>query len=152
MILRKPNLCDAVSIYKLINLYSQTGKILARPLSDIYESLRDFVVCEYDGEIRGCCALHITWEFLAEIRSLVVTQDYQGRGIATSMVNYCLKEAIDLKVGKVFLLTEIPDFFKKLKFVIVDKSTLPHKIWRDCIQCVHFPDCNETALIKEIKV
>ena len=39
---------------------------------------------------------------------------------------------------------------KKFGFKEIDKANLPHKIWTDCIKCVKFPDCDETAMIKEI--
>ena len=50
----------------------------------------------------------------------------------------------------VFALTYVPDFFEKLGFSRVDKATLPHKIWAECINCPKFPDCDETALLKTI--
>ena len=41
-------------------------------------------------------------------------------------------------------------FFKKYGFSQVDKSELPLKIWGDCLLCVKFPDCDETAMMKDI--
>jgi amino-acid N-acetyltransferase len=29
----------------------------------------------------------------------------------------------------------------------VEKSTLPHKIWADCLKCPKFPNCEEVALV-----
>jgi amino-acid N-acetyltransferase len=37
-----------------------------------------------------------------------------------------------------------------LGFKKVDKTVLPHKIWTDCLKCVKFPDCDETAVLKEV--
>ena len=51
---------------------------------------------------------------------------------------------------KVFVLTYVPDFFKKIGFKEVDKSVFPHKIWSDCLKCPKFPDCDETALMIEL--
>jgi amino-acid N-acetyltransferase len=47
----------------------------------------------------------------------------------------------------VFVLTYQSRFFRKLGFTDVDKKELPHKIWTDCLNCVKFPDCDESALI-----
>ena len=44
-----------------------------------------------------------------------------------------------------------PGFFERLGFTKVDKSVLPHKIWTDCLKCVKFPDCDEIAVVKELK-
>jgi amino-acid N-acetyltransferase len=51
---------------------------------------------------------------------------------------------------KVFTLTYVPDFFKKLGFIEIDKAKLPNKIWADCIHCQYFPDCREIALIYDL--
>ena len=54
-------------------------------------------------------------------------------------------------VKRVFALTYEPEFFEKLGFERVDKAVLPHKIWTDCVKCVKFPDCDEIALVKELR-
>jgi amino-acid N-acetyltransferase len=65
-------------------------------------------------------------------------------------VESCLKEALSLGLDMVFVLTYVPQFFAGIGFKEIEKSTLPHKIWADCIKCPKFPDCDETALIKEL--
>lgn len=149
--IRKANIKDVIRIQELINYYAKLGQLLPRALNEIYENLRDFVICEEKGVICGCCALHVTWEDLAEIRSLVVDQSQQGKGIGRQLIDYCIKEAKELKVKKVFLLTEKPEFFEKFKFKHIDKSQLPHKIWNECVCCIKFPDCNEIAMLKELE-
>ena len=51
------------------------------------------------------------------------------------------------KLLRVFALTYQVEFFHKLGFEEIDKTLLPQKIWADCIKCVKFPDCDETAMI-----
>jgi amino-acid N-acetyltransferase len=121
--------------------------MLPRPLSELYESMRDFTVCEYNGTILGVCALHIIWEDLAEVRSLAVDRGYQKLGIGRTLVKRCLKEAKELGLKRVFALTYNPEFFKKIGFVDIDKSSLPQKIWGDCLRCHKFPECDEHAVI-----
>jgi len=150
--IRKANIQDVQSIQELINERAKAGDVLPRSLNAIYENLRDFSIYEDKKKVYGCISIHVTWQDLAEIRSLVVHQSRQGKGIGHQLVEYCIKEAKELKVKKVFLLTEKPEFFKKLGFTRIDKSLLPHKIWNDCVQCVHFPDCNELAMIKELGI
>jgi amino-acid N-acetyltransferase len=91
------------------------------------------------------------WEDLAEIRSLAVDGGYQKMGIGRNLVRQCLREAKLLGLQKVFALTYHPEFFKKLGFVDIDKSSLPQKIWGDCIRCPRFPGCDEYAVIIEME-
>ena len=150
MAIRKTNILDAKAIQSLINKSAKAQEVLPRSLNDIYENIRDFFVFFKDDKIAGCCALHIAWEDLAEIRSLVVKDESRGQGIGRELVEACVKEARDLKIKKLFLLTRKPDFFKKFGFGEIQKSLLPHKIWNDCTCCVQFPDCNEIAMMKEL--
>ncbi len=63
-----------------------------------------------------------------------------------------LSEAKELGVKEVLVLTYLPDFFKKVGFIEIPKETIPeHKIWTDCIKCIHFPICNEVSLIYKEK-
>jgi amino-acid N-acetyltransferase len=90
------------------------------------------------------------WEDLAEIRSVAVAEEAGRKGLGTKLVTACLDEAHELGLKKVFCLTYKPNFFGKFGFRVVDKSELPHKVWRDCINCVKFPDCDEIAMILEM--
>jgi amino-acid N-acetyltransferase len=53
-------------------------------------------------------------------------------------------------LSRVFVLTFVPAFFSRLGFRGADKADLPHKIWQECIDCVHFPDCGEEALVLDL--
>jgi amino-acid N-acetyltransferase len=117
----------------------------------LYERVRDFYVCQEEGEIVGTCALHPCWEDLGEIRSLAVKESYGRRGIGTDLVRTCLQEAQSLGIKRVFALTYKADFFQRLGFQLTDKSKLPQKVWSDCIKCVKFPECDETAMILDLR-
>jgi amino-acid N-acetyltransferase len=145
--IRKARISDVKAIQSLVNYYADSGQMLPRTLNELYEDLRDFHVFEENGSLIGVCALHVSWDGLAEIRSLAVRQDRIKSGIGTALVRQCLAEAAQLQAEKVFVLTYQDGFFKKLGFTDVDKKELPHKIWTDCLNCVKFPDCDESALI-----
>ena len=145
-------MADVRAIYELLTFYGQKGFLLPRPLSEIYDFLRDFFICRRDTEVVGICALHISWENLAEIRSLAVKEEFQARGIGSHLVQACLNEALGLGINRVFTLTYQVDFFKRFGFRVIDKSLLPHKIWADCIHCPKYPDlCDEIAMLWEFK-
>ena len=144
---RKARISDVKSIQSLINRFAEQGQMLPRSLNELYESIRDFVVYEGSGGIAGVCALHISWDGLAEVRSLAVKENESGKGIGSGLVKECLSEARMLGAEKVFVLTYQEGFFKRLGFLPVEKKELPHKVWTDCLNCVKFPDCDETALL-----
>lgn len=143
---RRARITDAKAIHQLLLGYAQQGQLLGRSLVDIYEALRDFHVFEVEGEIVGVSALQVCWEDLAEIRSLAVRPGLAGKGVGRQLVEACLSEARELGLRRVFALTYQPGFFVRLGFSEIEKAELPHKIWTDCIHCVKFPDCDETAL------
>ena len=146
-VVRKANTADAEQIHSLVLHYAKKEQMLPRSRNDIFEKIRDFFVVEKNGKIIACTSLHICWEDLSEIRSLAVAPRYTGKGYGAELVRAALREAIELGLSKVFVLTYKPDFFKTLGFRQIDMNELPKKIWADCIHCVHFPSCNETAMI-----
>jgi len=149
--LRKANLHDVKGIQKLINDYAKKKLLLPRSLSYIYDNIRDFVVCENRAKtIVGCCALHVVWDDLAEIKSLVVKQRYQKKGLGKKLVSERMKDAKALGVERVFALTFQPKFFLHCGFSRISKNRLPAKVWRECIECHMFPDCDEIAVIKSV--
>ncbi len=148
--IRKALVTDTKTIHTLVNQFANKDEMLPRSLNEIYENIRDFYVCLENDKIIGVAALHILWEDLAEIRSVAISQNYQGKGIGKKLVNKCLNEAKTLGVKKVFALTYHPGFFNKLGFNDIDKNALPQKIWGECLKCHKFPECNELAVIKEL--
>lgn len=150
MTLRKATIPDINGIRTLLNLYADKGLLLPRPLSELYVHIRDYQVIdgnEEDPVLQGVCGLGICWEDLAELKSLAIREDCQGKGLGSRLVEVCLQEARLFGVGKVFVLTYIPDFFIRFGFKEVRKSRLPQKIWADCLRCTKFPNCDEVALI-----
>jgi amino-acid N-acetyltransferase len=148
--LRKAQIKDVKDIQKLLTHFASRGDMLSRSLSELYEAIRDFYICEDDGRLIGTAALHIVWEDLAEIRSVAVAEDAGRSGVGTQLVQACIDEAKALGLRRLFCLTYKPDFFGRFGFSIVDKAELPHKVWGDCMKCVKFPDCDEIAMILDL--
>ena len=116
----------------------------------IYSQMRDYYVALCDGRLVGCGALNIIWDNLVEVRSLAIAPDYVGQGLGRAIVDQLLLDAAELAFSQVFTLTYKPGFFEKIGFTRIEKKDLPHKVWKDCIHCPKFPDCDEVALIKNI--
>ncbi|HHY46841.1 MAG TPA: N-acetyltransferase [Firmicutes bacterium] len=148
--IRKARITDVEDIQRLVNDYADKGLMLPRPLSLIYECLRDFVVADDGSRIVGTGALHVVWSDLAEIRALAVAQDKIKAGIGRDIVKNLLDEARALGIPRVFALTYQPGFFEKCGFRRIPKEDLPQKVWKDCINCPKFPNCDEVALIVDL--
>lgn len=147
VIIRDARLDDVPAIRDLINSHAELERMLFRSLASLYESIRDFKVCEIAHEVVGCCALQIVWADLAEVKSLAVKESYQGRGVGSSLVDGVLENARSLKLPAVFTLTLEEEFFVKLGFSRVSKDSLPMKVWSDCVRCPKQNHCDETAMI-----
>ena len=145
--IEKARISDIPQIHKLINDYAKKGEMLARPLSELYEDIRDYFVIKEGERVVACAALHVSWSDLAEVRSVAVAEDSQKKGLGARLVAACLEEAGELGIKTVFCFTYRPEFFKRHKFVDIDKMELPRKVWTDCLRCPKFPNCDETALI-----
>jgi len=143
----KAKIADIAQMHQLINAFAKDGEMLARPLSELYEDIRDYIVIKEGDKVLACAALHVSWSDLAEIRSVAVGPESQGKGLGATLVEACLQEARELGINTVFCFTYQPDFFKRHRFVDIDKMELPRKVWTDCFRCPKFPNCDETALI-----
>lgn len=151
MKLRKVKLSDVEEIMSLINGFADQGLMLPRSRSTLYEHLREFLVVESDQKIIATGALHIIWDDLAEIRALAVSEENQGRGLGKMLVQALLQDAQEIECPKVFTLTYQPGFFARCGFTLIDKEDMPHKVWKECIHCVKFPNCDENAMILNLK-
>lgn len=147
---RKATFKDIEAIYELVSDYATDGVMLARSRNTLYETLRDMVVAENDaGEIVGVGGLHVIWDRLAEIRTMAVSPKMTRQGIGAEIVKRLLAEGEVLGVEKFFTLTYKPGFFQTLGFRTITKEELPHKVWKECIDCPKFPNCDEIAMIRE---
>jgi len=148
--LRRARVEDVPEVQRLINYFAERDEMLPRSLSEIYENLRDYVLAEVEGEIAGCCAIHVTWADLAEVKSLAVRESRRGLGTGECLVQACLEEGKTLGVPRVFVLTYIPDYFARFGFRRVEKAELPQKVWSECIRCPKFPDCGEVGMVLDL--
>jgi amino-acid N-acetyltransferase len=152
--IRRATLADVETMHALINGFAAKGLMLAKSRRQLYQNIRDFWVAdvsEGDGmhTLVGCGALHIIWGDLGEIRSLAVDEQFQNSGVGRQLGEALLREADMLKLPRVFALTYQQAYFERLGFHLVEKTTMPHKVWGECMDCPKFPNCDELAMIKD---
>jgi amino-acid N-acetyltransferase len=147
---RKAKMTDVESLHCLINEFADKELMLPRARNTIYENLREFTIIEDDGQFAGTGALHIIWDDLAEVRAMAIKPAYQGKGIGKQLIEELLIEAQSLEIHQVFALTYQVEFFKKCGFKEISKEEMPHKVWKECINCPKFPHCDEVAVIRRL--
>jgi amino-acid N-acetyltransferase len=150
MLYRKATMADIPAVHGLINEYATQGLMLRRPMLYLYESVRDFVVAvdEATGEVVGVGGLHIIWEDLAEVRSLAVKPGLTGKGVGKGIVDFLIEEGKAMGLKRLFALTYQQAFFDRCGFHVVQKETLPQKVWKECVYCDRFHNCDEIAVLR----
>ena len=148
----KAKLSDIPAMQAMVVSEVKDGIILDRTEDEVATNIRSYVLAKDGNKLVGYTALHIHSSRLAEIRSLIVDEAYRGQRVGQRMVQFTLDEAKDIGVEEdVLVLTYLPQFFLNLNFKEINKEVIPeHKIWADCIKCIHFPICNEVALVYKL--
>jgi len=164
--IRRARVSDVQQIVSLINSYAEKGEMLYRSQSQVLQQVRNYFVAaapklggnnngdphpDSSDSILACGSLDITWNDLAELRSVAVHSETQGKRLGSKVVEALLDDAVELGLKHVFALTYKPHFFERLGFKIIDKQQLPHKVWSICIDCLKFPVCDEVAMQIEIE-
>jgi amino-acid N-acetyltransferase len=145
---RSAVLPDVERIYAIIQPYADAGTLLPRPVAELNENIRDFVVAEENGRVIGCGALHLYGTHLAEIRSIAVASEAKGHGAGRALVDALMNEAQRQSVTCVCLFTRTPGFFAHLGFDVARRQELPDKIYKDCVCCPKLSSCDEIAMVK----
>jgi amino-acid N-acetyltransferase len=130
--LRKAVMRDVPALLDLVNHWAAQGVMLAKTREIIYPQIRDFYVLEtIDGAVAACVGLHILWHDLAEVRSLAVHPDFQGKGLGKRLVLGVEPEARSLGILRLFAWTLEPDFFIRCGYRGITLDELPPKVWKE---------------------
>jgi len=145
--IRQATIADVPGMYTLLHFHALRSVLLPRPLVNLYRHVREFQVIEENGQIQAMAALEIFTHELAEIRSLAVDPEHTKQGLGSRMVKGLIQEANSIGLHRVIALTYVAPFFTRMGFHIVEKETLPEKVWNICVKCNKFNDCDETAML-----
>jgi amino-acid N-acetyltransferase len=129
------------------------GKVLQHhELVGLFEKIQEFqVVVDGNDRVVAAGALHVMWEDLAEVRSIVVDDSMRGKGIGHLLVEALIEEARKLGIKRVFCLTFETGFFGKHGFepisdVPVDAETFEEMVRSTDVGVAEFLDL---ARVKE---
>jgi amino-acid N-acetyltransferase len=144
---RRAKASDAPEIFGLIAHYAAQGFLLPRGEEEIRRNISHFLVLEEKGRLLSCVGLECYGAELAEIRSLAVARDLQGRGLGAQLIEYALAEARRRDIARVFAVTHAPKFFLRQGFTSASRQTLTEKVERDCHACPKRRSCRLTAVV-----
>ncbi len=115
-ILRRSVRDDVPAIHAFLRPFVSAGRLLERTMEEL-DQLADagFVVIDR-GRVVGFVALEVYSKKLAEIRSLAIAGDYQGRGLGRRLVQACVDRARDREILEVMAITSSEEFFRTCGF------------------------------------
>ena len=149
--IRRASIYDVPQMARIINDAAEYGQMLHRSHAYLYEHIRDFKVAKVGNDVIGVCGLNIVWANLAEVYALAVSSKHRGKGIGSKLVKAVMAEARRLGLSRLMTLTYEQRFFERLGFTVVDRQTLPLKVWSQCVYCLKNQACDEIAMIKRIE-
>ncbi|MBM4074046.1 MAG: GNAT family N-acetyltransferase [Planctomycetes bacterium] len=113
---RPASLADVESLAHFIQPFVQRGRLLPRTQDELEDLTTDGFIAEINGAIVGFAALEIYSSKLAELRSLAVSPDHQGKGIGKALVNAIVERARQRRVFEVMAITSEEEFFQRCGF------------------------------------
>jgi amino-acid N-acetyltransferase len=145
---RRAGIKDVPTIGSIINGYAEYGIMLHRSSAYLFEHVRDFHVAVDKDQVIGVCGLNIVWSNMAEVYALAVSPSHRGQGVGKRLVLHCVDEGEDLGIRKLMTLTYEQKFFERCGFSVIDRQSLPLKVWSECVQCPKNQACDEIAMIR----
>lgn len=126
---RTAGINDIGGIIELIKPLEREGVLAHRSRELLESEIGQFTIDERDGTIIGCAALYpFMEEGLAELACLAVKSDYRKLGRGDSLLASIEKQALDLGINRLFVLTtQTAHWFRERGFSEVGISELPEK-------------------------
>ncbi|CAN5396167.1 amino-acid N-acetyltransferase [Microbacterium sp.] len=126
---------DVRAIRDLLEPYVHRRILLGKDLVVLYEAVQQFVVAEDEsGRVIGCGALHVMWEDLGEVRTLIVADDWLHRGVGRSIVEALEQNARTLGLSRLFCLTFEVGFFTRRGFAQIGEQVVDPDVYSQLIR------------------
>ena len=147
MTIRPATADDAPALHALIAAHVEEGHLLPRQLAELERHASRFVVAEKRGRLQACAELAPLSDTTAEVRSLVVSENFRGVGLAARLVAELRDRANATGFDTLTAFTHDARFFVRQGFSIVPHLSVPEKIATDCVNCPLFRRCNQYAMV-----
>jgi len=137
-IVRPARSADVRGIQALLEPLVQQRILLGKDLVVLYEAVQQFLVAQDEsGRLIGCGALHVMWEDLGEVRTLIVADEWLHRGVGRDIVEALEGSARTLGLTRLFCLTFEVDFFRRRGFAPIGEQVVDPDVYS---QLVRSPD------------
>ena len=134
LIIRPARTADIKAIRAIIDTYVLGRRLLSKETVTLYETVQEFTVAEYNGQVVGCGALHILWEDLAEIRTVAVLEKLRGQGVGNAIIASIVTRAEEIGVARIFCLTFETDFFGRNGFEIIEGTPVEPEVYQQLLR------------------
>lgn len=132
---RAARTADVPGIQQLVEPLAERRILLGKDRVVLYEAVQEFrVAVTDDGTIIGCGALHVMWEDLGEVRTLIVTDDWLHRGVGRAIVEALENNARQLGLTRLFCLTFEVDFFSARGFTTIGEQVVPPDVYSQLLR------------------
>ncbi|MGO1508524.1 MAG: amino-acid N-acetyltransferase [Microbacterium sp.] len=125
---------DITGIHHLLAPLVDRRILLGKDLVVLYGAVQEFVVAEIDGQLVGCGALHVMWEDLGEIRTLIVRDDWLRHGVGRAIVEQLEVRARELGLTRLFCLTFEVDFFTRRGFAPIGEQIVDPDVYSQLLR------------------
>ena len=125
---------DVRGILALLDPWVQRRILLGKDVVTVYEAVQQFVVAESEGELVGCGALHVMWEDLGEVRTLIVADAWLHHGVGAAIVARLEDDARALGLSRLFCLTFEVDFFARRGFAPIGEQIVDADVYSQLLR------------------
>ncbi|MGW9628943.1 amino-acid N-acetyltransferase [Microbacterium sp. NPDC055312] len=125
---------DVIAIHALLEPLVEQRILLGKDLAVLYGAVQEFVVAEVDGQLIGCGALHVMWEDLGEVRTLLVRDEYLRHGVGRAIVTDLEHRARQLGLTRLFCLTFETEFFSRRGFEPIGEQVVDADVYSQLLR------------------
>lgn len=125
---------DILGIHSLLAPLVERRILLGKDLAVLYGAVQEFFVAESGGQLIGCGALHVMWEDLGEIRTLIVRDDWLHHGVGRSLVGTLEGRAQELGLTRLFCLTFEVEFFTRRGFEPIGEQVVDPDVYSQLLR------------------
>lgn len=133
-IVRPARSADILGIHHLLEPLVERRILLGKDLAVLYGATQEFIVAEADGVLIGCGALHVMWEDLGEVRTLLVSDDWLHHGVGRAIVDALEERARELGLSRLFCLTFEVDFFERRGFSPIGEQIVDPDVYSQLLR------------------
>jgi amino-acid N-acetyltransferase len=126
---------DIPAVHALRQPWVEQGVLLGREKVEMYEQVQEMILAVDENDVVvGCGALHVMWQDLAEIRSVVIDANLQRKGIGHIIIDALVARATQLGIKRIFCLTFETEFFGRHGFEPIADTPVDEETFAELVR------------------